>query len=189
MVWTKERKREYQNEYNQKNRKQVRQWQRQYREKNREHLRQLIRDWKGRNKERHLRNMRRFNNSSKGKACRDRWKAKLRLEVLIHYSKSNSNTPQCVCCGERTLEFLTIDHVNGRKGLPRAERQLAGIKLYTWLRKNSYPTGFQVLCANCNLAKGVYGLCPHQINLHSKDKALRMVGTPPLMNKECLEST
>lgn len=31
-----------------------------------------------------------------------------------------------------------------------------------WQRKNNYPKGFQVLCHNCNLAKGFYGKCPHQ---------------------------
>ena len=28
-------------------------------------------------------------------------------------------------------------------------------------RKNNYPEGFQVLCSNCNFAKGKYGSCPH----------------------------
>lgn len=31
-----------------------------------------------------------------------------------------------------------------------------------WLRRNNYPNGFQVLCHNCNMAKGFYGKCPHQ---------------------------
>jgi hypothetical protein len=26
---------------------------------------------------------------------------------------------------------------------------------------NEFPDGFQVLCHNCNLAKGYYGECPH----------------------------
>jgi hypothetical protein len=33
--------------------------------------------------------------------------------------------------------------------------------LYLWLKRNNYPTGFRVLCHNCNLAIGFYGYCPH----------------------------
>ena len=32
---------------------------------------------------------------------------------------------------------------------------------YRWLKNHNYPEGFQVLCYNCNLPKGVYGVCPH----------------------------
>jgi len=34
--------------------------------------------------------------------------------------------------------------------------------LYSWLKKNNFPKGFQVLCMNCNFAKGKLGKCPHQ---------------------------
>ena len=69
----------------------------------------------------------------------------------------------CKCCGEDTLEFLAIDHINNdgaeckRNGEPRG-----GVGFYTFLRKNKYPKGFQVLCHNCNMAKGFYGICPHE---------------------------
>ena len=33
--------------------------------------------------------------------------------------------------------------------------------MYQWLKANSYPDGFQILCFNCNCAKGAYGECPH----------------------------
>jgi hypothetical protein len=33
-----------------------------------------------------------------------------------------------------------------------------------WIIDNNYPPDFQILCYNCNCAKGVYGYCPHQIN-------------------------
>ena len=34
--------------------------------------------------------------------------------------------------------------------------------MYGWLRRNSYPEGFQVLCHNCNLGKKINGgVCPH----------------------------
>jgi hypothetical protein len=30
------------------------------------------------------------------------------------------------------------------------------------LAKHGYPDTFQLLCHNCNLARGFYGTCPHQ---------------------------
>jgi hypothetical protein len=67
------------------------------------------------------------------------------------------------CCGESTYEFLGIDHIEGGGTQHRKELTAAGTTLYLWLRKEGYPEGFQVLCHNCNLAKGFYGLCPHQV--------------------------
>ncbi len=68
--------------------------------------------------------------------------------------------PTCACCGERTLEFLTVDHIDGydkSAGIPRS-----GLGFYRWLRRNEYPSGFQILCRNCNWAKHACGTCPHQ---------------------------
>lgn len=83
---------------------------------------------------------------------------KLRMEVLTHYS---SDPPHCACCGESHIEFLALDHIDGngnkhRKTIP------SGSYIYQWIRNNKFPPGFQVLCHNCNMAKGFYGYCPHQ---------------------------
>ena len=37
-----------------------------------------------------------------------------------------------------------------------------GHPLNQWLVTNNFPKGFQILCSNCNFAKGVLGKCPHQ---------------------------
>jgi hypothetical protein len=66
---------------------------------------------------------------------------------------------QCVCCGEAELAFLVMDHVNG--GGSRAR----GTSTYTeWRRMlREYPSSeYQVLCANCNMAKERKEGCPHQ---------------------------
>ena len=76
--------------------------------------------------------------------------------MIVHYSKG---VPQCSCCGELIYEFLTIDHVHNDG---KDHRKKIGHNLYDWLIKNNFPDGFQVLCMNCNWAKGKYGLCPHQ---------------------------
>jgi hypothetical protein len=89
------------------------------------------------------------------------WKkyhAKLRLEVLTHYS---GGKPKCACCGEEEIKFLTIDHINGDGKEDRAENG-RGTAIYRRLRKLGYPKGYQVLCYNCNCAKGAYGKCPHK---------------------------
>ena len=86
---------------------------------------------------------------------------KEKIETLQHYS---SNIPSCACCGETIIEFLCIDHINGDGNKHRKEIGLThGAKMYQWLKKNNYPKGFQVLCCNCNTAKGLYGQCPHQL--------------------------
>jgi hypothetical protein len=69
----------------------------------------------------------------------------------------------CNCCGESTYEFLSIDHINGGGYKHRKEiGNYFGRNFYKWLVKNEFPEGFQVLCHNCNLAKGFYGRCPHE---------------------------
>jgi len=75
----------------------------------------------------------------------------LRLECLIHYG---GNPPKCACCGETHIEFLTIDHVYGGGNKHRQIIKSNGSYFYKWLKKNNFPKDFQVLCANCNMAKG-----------------------------------
>jgi hypothetical protein len=65
---------------------------------------------------------------------------------------------KCACCQEATVQFLSIDHVNGGGSAHR--KQIAN-NTYLWLRQRHYPEGFQVLCHNCNMANGLYGSCPH----------------------------
>lgn len=148
-----------------------REYQRQYREKNRERLlaydrerkqasnltpeekeakRARWRAWYYQNQER----MQQDYNTRTKKAH-----AKLRLDVLCAYSPNGC--PECTCCGETILEFLGLDHVNGDGASHRKEIGRHSISTYRWARNNGYPPVLQVLCHNCNLAKGFYGSCPH----------------------------
>jgi hypothetical protein len=70
---------------------------------------------------------------------------------------------KCICCGENELEFLTIDHINNNGAEERKiTKQGTGGKLYRWLIKNNFPKdNYQLLCYNCNCAKGFFGYCPH----------------------------
>lgn len=44
----------------------------------------------------------------------------------------------------------------------RRELGKGGVRYYSWVINNNFPSGHQVLCHNCNLAKGFYGECPHE---------------------------
>ena len=87
-----------------------------------------------------------------------RMRLKLRMAVLNAYS---GNDIKCSCCGEKEVKFLAIDHINGGGNKHRRTFKY-GSYLYNFLRKNNYPKGYQILCHNCNLAKGFYGICPHK---------------------------
>lgn len=76
---------------------------------------------------------------------------------------------KCNCCGETEIAFLSIDHINNdgakhRKDIANGKyNEGKGIHMARWLRANKYPPGFQVLCMNCNFAKGHFGQCPHEL--------------------------
>ena len=69
----------------------------------------------------------------------------------------------CSCCGELHVEFLTLDHINGGGRKHRQEIRRQGFHFYSWLRLHGYPSGFRVLCMNCNLSLGLYKYCPHGV--------------------------
>lgn len=68
---------------------------------------------------------------------------------------------KCACCGETTFEFLAIDHVNGGGKKDKMTRNNYQIARY--IINNNFPADFQVLCHNCNMAKGFFGECPHNM--------------------------
>lgn len=88
-----------------------------------------------------------------------------KLKVFIYYS---GGTPHCACCGETTITFLQIDHINNDGNKHRSvlcsHNGGGGPKTYRWLIRNHFPPGFQVLCANCNIGRYLNGgICPHKI--------------------------
>ena len=97
----------------------------------------------------------------------------IRLEVLQYYSKrlSKSDIPCCRCCGENYhVDFLALDHISGRKEMDSDTKLVKlgysslkrTVGLHKWIIENNFPKGFQILCHNCNVAKGHYGECPHE---------------------------
>jgi len=84
--------------------------------------------------------------------------SQIRLLVLQHYS--GKEVPDCACCGESLIEFLTIDHIDG--GGHQHRKHLKKVNIYHWLKARGFPSGYRVLCMNCNHSLGVRGYCPHQ---------------------------
>lgn len=93
------------------------------------------------------------------KAIRKVWfkdsRQRLKLKVFNAYGGAH-----CSCCGETELAFLSIDHVNGG-----GVQHLRGINfnIYDYLKNNNYPSGYRVLCHNCNHGRHINGgVCPHE---------------------------
>jgi hypothetical protein len=80
----------------------------------------------------------------------------LRLEVLKLYGN------KCNCCGETELCFLALDHVHGN-GQKHRESRGGNYGVFKDAIAEYGNGKFQVLCHNCNMAKALYGNCPHQL--------------------------
>lgn len=168
-----------QNEWRLKNKDRLNVYQRNWRLRHLEYMREYQRKY-----------MRNWRTSDYNRACNKKYYEKYRvnellrkkgdimarkIEILSHYS---NGTMTCACCGEKHIEFLTIDHINNDGAKHRKE--LANrITLYDWLKKNKYPSGFRVLCYNCNCARNhcPEKLCPHEIERNKLlEKTIMRVG-------------
>jgi hypothetical protein len=91
-----------------------------------------------------------------------RTRAKLRKQILNAYGNA------CACCGETTVQFLSLDHIHGDGAAHRREfgyKQLGsgGGEIYREVAKLGFPKDrFQLLCMSCNHSHGRYGYCPHK---------------------------
>ena len=75
----------------------------------------------------------------------------LRLKALSYYSQ---NEICCVKCRIDDIDVLQLDHIDGG-GNKHRSKVGRNLNFWRWLEKNSYPSGFQVLCANCNVKKEI----------------------------------
>jgi hypothetical protein len=83
--------------------------------------------------------------------------AKLRQQMLDNYGRA------CVCCGDATEAFLTLEHTLRNGKAHRAEVG-AGVGVYLDLRRRGWPKneGLAILCMNCNWATRRGTECPHK---------------------------
>lgn len=60
---------------------------------------------------------------------------------------------KCISCKEDNWAFLEFDHINNDG---KEHRQNLKGTLVSWLIRNNFPNTIQLLCCNCNKAKGLY---------------------------------
>lgn len=66
----------------------------------------------------------------------------------------------CVCCGEREMGFLTIDHIHGGGTRERKQKGTKG-SLYGRVWRQGCPRDkYRILCFNCNCSIGILGRRP-----------------------------
>lgn len=106
------------------------------------------------------------------------YKEKMKNLVFDHYGRA------CKCCGESRPQFLSMDHIHGGGNKHRRESRLTNsTDLFLWIVRHGFPSTFQVLCHNCNLAKGFYGRCPHEIE-RGENQTLLPIAPSPLPQPE-----
>lgn len=69
---------------------------------------------------------------------------------------------RCECCGETETRFLSLDHVNGGGTKHRAMLG-GGRKLRQFLKAEGWPSGYRILCMNCQFGTRYGQTCPHQV--------------------------
>jgi hypothetical protein len=145
----------------------------QWREKNKDHIAKYQKKNKGKKAKyqkewnsdpKNKARIKKLNSSPKYVAKQKEHRINLQMTVFLKYSKrhSKSDVPCCRCCGQTCVQFLAVDHIAGKKQMD-SEPELVKLgyssKFYSdglkrWIIKNNFPKGFQILCHNCNLAKG-----------------------------------
>ncbi len=129
-----------------------------YREKHPEKARAATQTWIEKNREK-VRERERKRYSEKPEILREqgrRGRRKARQECIEAYGG------KCTCCGESTLEFLTVEHTEGNGQAHRKEVG-AGRMMYIDLKRRGWPKeGITIFCMNCNFATRFSQICPHQ---------------------------
>lgn len=93
-------------------------------------------------------NAKRREDRMNGGYCSER---SIKIKVIRHYSGGKMC---CARCKFSDIRTLTLDHINGGGNKHRSE--LGGCKsVYRSLVKNNFPSGYQILCMNCQFIKRV----------------------------------
>jgi len=81
-----------------------------------------------------------------------RYRLKVRIEVLTHYGQGKL---ACAACGFHNERALTLDHCDNEGARERRSlgRTGTGHNFYAWLRRRGYPDGYITLCFNCQWIK------------------------------------
>jgi hypothetical protein len=97
----------------------------------------------------------RSKNRSRHNARVKEWWQEKRLEAIKELGG------RCQCCGETNPAFLCLDHKNNDGYLDRKSNGKRRIWIEAVKDKDAKER-YQILCYNCNMAKAIYKICPHQ---------------------------
>lgn len=85
-------------------------------------------------------------------------RAKLKLDMI------KALGGKCECCGENHPYFLSLDHKNNDGPIHR--EQYNEQQIYRIARQENFDKSkWQLLCMNCNFAKGHFKECPHKLGI------------------------
>lgn len=85
----------------------------------------------------------------------------------------------CACCGESRPMFLCLDHKHGdgsehREFLKQMRMPTGGQHFYKLIVDTGSTDDFQVLCLNCNFAKGKDRICPHELERRAEAESYQI---------------
>jgi len=109
-------------------------------------------------KERNRKYMREYMQRPKVKTYYEEYNQQYRQHLRKRFFEMYGGS--CMCCGEKDIRFLTLDHVDGGGKEDRRERSKYAIlrEALSDLNVDKY----QILCYNCNLGRSINnGVCPH----------------------------
>jgi hypothetical protein len=164
-------RKEYDKEYYQKNKEKIKEQRKKSYEKNKEKNNEYSKNYRQKNKEKikEYEENYRQENKEKIKERDKEYNQKMKELVYNHYS---NGVIECACCGEKEIDFLSIDHIHNDGGKHR--KKLGGSHaIFRWAIKNNFSPIFQLLCMNCNFSKGKKGnncKCIHQIRREEQEK-------------------
>lgn len=84
-------------------------------------------------------------NRDKIRGYNQREGVRLKKQAVVAYGNG-----ACERCNEDDIRILTLDHINQDGAKRRREGERWGGGLYRKLRQKDWPSGFRVLCFNCN---------------------------------------
>lgn len=96
----------------------------------------------------------------------------LKRKVIALFCGSEAHC-QCVGCHTAAICFLSIDHIkgNGKEQKTSGGWRQVSKSLWLWIlkyykRHKKLPSGFQILCLNCNYTKRQSSCCPMEGRPH-----------------------